>query len=105
MLINEKYQFALDGNAFPHDTTRKAVEMDVTLMNTEPGFSRCIRVGTACDKLPEGFVILFSHWSITDVPFTTGTPQVSGFFFFFCENRSLRVTVLKSKQAQTTLHN
>ena len=49
--------------------------MDITLMNTEPGFNRCIRVGMAFDKLPEGFVILFSHWSITDVPFTTGIPH------------------------------
>ena len=75
LLINEKYQFALDGYAFPHDTTMKAIEMDITLMKTQAGFDRCIRVGKAFDKLPKGFVILFSHWSITDVPFTTGIPH------------------------------
>ena len=61
MLTNEKYQLALNGS---HDTTRKAIEMDVTLINTEP---LCVRVGTAFDKLPEGFIFLFSHWAITDV--------------------------------------
>ena len=53
MLINDKYQFALNGYVFAHDTTRKAIEMDVTMMNTEAGFNRCIRVGTAFDKLRE----------------------------------------------------
>ena len=69
MLINEKYQFALNGS---HDTTRKAIEIDVTLINTEP---LCIRLGTAFDKLPESFIIQFSHSVITDVPFTTGIPH------------------------------
>ena len=65
----------MSGYAFAHDTKRKAIEMDVTLMNTEPGFNRCIRVGTAFDKLPEGFIILLSHCAITDVPFTTCIPH------------------------------
>ena len=75
MLITKKYQFALNGHAFAHDTTWKAIEMDVTLMTTAAGFNRYIRVGTAFDKLPEGFIILFSHWIITDVPFTSGIPH------------------------------
>ena len=54
---------------------QREIEMGVTLMNTKPGFNRCIRVGTAFDKLPEGFMILFSHWSITDVPCTSGIPH------------------------------
>ena len=65
----------MSGYAFAHDTKRKAIEMDVTLMNTEPGFNRCIRVGTAFGKLPEGFIILLSHCAITDVPFTTCIPH------------------------------
>ena len=47
--------------------------MDRALINT--GFGRCIRVGTAFDKLPKDFVLLFSHWGITDVPFTSGVPR------------------------------
>ena len=54
---------------------RKAIEMDVTLMNTEPSFNRCIRLGTAFDKLPEGFIILFIYWAFTDVPFISGIPH------------------------------
>ena len=68
--MKQKYDFALSGYKFADNPGEKAIELGTTDMTTDPRFNRCIRVGTAFDELPEGFIILFSHWDITDKKLT-----------------------------------
>ena len=64
--LTQKYDFALAGYEFPNNPGQKAIVLDKTDMVTDPGYNGCIRAGTAFDELPAGFIILFSHWDITD---------------------------------------
>ena len=68
--MKQKYSFASSGYKFADNPGGKAIDLDETDMETDPRCKRCIRVGTAFSELPEGFVILFSHWSITDKKLT-----------------------------------
>ena len=64
--LTQKYDFALAGYEFPNNPGEKAIDLDKTDMKTHPRYKRCIRAGSAFSELPEGFIILFSHWTITD---------------------------------------
>ena len=79
MSLIQKYEFALNGYEFPNLPGQKAIVLSETAMNTDPKFKRCIRAGPLFDELPKGFIILFSHVTITNYPLrgTSAKYQVS----------------------------
>ena len=54
MNLDQKYEFAFRGYVFEKYLNHRAIYLDRTKMTTEQGFDRCIRVGTAFKKLPQG---------------------------------------------------
>ena len=73
--LNQKYEFAFRGYVFEKYPNHPAIYLSNTNMTTEPGFNRCIRVGTAFKKLPPGFIIPFSKLEVTNVRSTGDTAR------------------------------
>jgi hypothetical protein len=67
MNLDQKYEFAFRGYVFEKYPKHKAIYMDFTNMTTQAGYDRCVRAGTAFEKLPEGFIVLFSKLEVSNV--------------------------------------
>jgi len=66
--INQRIAFAANGYCFDHQPDIPAIELFTTTIITEPGRNRGIRVGKALERLPPGFIILYSMENITNTP-------------------------------------
>jgi hypothetical protein len=68
MSLQEKFEFAAGGYRFTNNPGEPCIKIGQTNLRTPPGRNRGVRVGLALDELPEGFVILYSHYSISTTP-------------------------------------
>ena len=68
LLFNQKIEFALRGYIFPDQEDNPAIYVGKTSIKMPDGSDRCVRAGKLFEKLPEGFVILYSKLEVTDQP-------------------------------------
>ena len=66
--FDQKIEFALRGYIFPDQEDNLAIYIEKTSIKMPGGSDRCVRAGKRFEKLPVGFVILYSKLEVTDQP-------------------------------------
>jgi len=66
MSLPAKIRFACAGYCFRNNPSEPAVELSTTTMKTAEGMNRCVIAGPALPELPIGFIILYSHYEISE---------------------------------------
>jgi len=66
MSLPAKIRFACTGYSFRNNPTEKVIELSATTMKTSEGMNRCVRAGNGLPELPIGFIILYSHYEISE---------------------------------------
>ena len=64
LLFDQKIEFALRGYIFPYQDDNPAIYVGKTSIKMPGGSDRCVRAGRLFEKLPVGFIILYSKLEV-----------------------------------------